>query len=215
MGAADRSSHIVDSTGPRKFDELMNGEERGIPVIDRSIDYKEFLDDFLRPLKPCLITGLTQDWPAAREWVTKDSSSDDLSPDYETLKTTFGQYTGCITFCGQKDRNEETIQKEMTVAEFIDSISSSKSEKRYLKDFHFMRVNPSLPKPYTVPKFFEGITFITIKAYLDDWFNNFAFANDRDDFRFLYLGEDGSFTPLHHDVNMSHSWSTSLCGISS
>lgn len=28
----------------------------------------------------------------------------------------------------------------------------------------------------------------------------------------MYLGEDLSFTPLHHDVCMSHSWSSSLCG---
>src|SRR5579859_1451423 len=47
---------------------------------------------------------------------------------------------------------------------------------------------------------------------VDDWFNRFALANNKDDFRFLYLGEDGSFTPLHHDVCKSHSWSTSLCG---
>lgn len=48
---------------------------------------------------------------------------------------------------------------------------------------------------------------------VDDWYNHYAIATGEDDFRFLYLGEDGSFTPLHHDVCMSHSWSTSLCGI--
>ena len=46
----------------------------------------------------------------------------------------------------------------------------------------------------------------------DDWYNRFAVETESDDFRFLYLGEDGSFTQLHHDVCMSHSWSTSLCG---
>ena len=46
----------------------------------------------------------------------------------------------------------------------------------------------------------------------DDWYNRWAIETGNDDFRFLYLGEDLSFTPLHHDVCMSHSWSTSLCG---
>jgi len=52
---------------------------------------------------------------------------------------------------------------------------------------------------------------------VDDWYNKYADSSPQeiDDFRFLYLGEDGSFTPLHHDVCMSHSWSTSLCGIKS
>jgi hypothetical protein len=33
-----------------------------------------------------------------------------------------------------------------------------------------------------------------------------------DDFRFLYMGECGSWTPLHHDVLRSGSWSANVCG---
>lgn len=33
-----------------------------------------------------------------------------------------------------------------------------------------------------------------------------------DDFRFTYLGPEGTFTPLHADVYNSYSWSTNLCG---
>eukprot|EP01043_Picozoa_sp_COSAG02_P031378 COSAG02_NODE_2045_length_10020_cov_2.699224_4_plen_1005_part_00 len=34
-----------------------------------------------------------------------------------------------------------------------------------------------------------------------------------DDYRFVYLGPKGSWTPLHHDVLASYSWSVNLCGI--
>lgn len=34
-----------------------------------------------------------------------------------------------------------------------------------------------------------------------------------DDYRFVYLGPKGSWTPLHHDVLASYSWSTNLCGV--
>lgn len=34
-----------------------------------------------------------------------------------------------------------------------------------------------------------------------------------DDYRFVYLGPKGSWTPLHHDVLASFSWSANLCGI--
>jgi hypothetical protein len=34
-----------------------------------------------------------------------------------------------------------------------------------------------------------------------------------DDYRFVYLGPRGSWTPLHHDVLASCSWSTNLCGV--
>jgi len=34
-----------------------------------------------------------------------------------------------------------------------------------------------------------------------------------DDYRFVYLGPKGSWTPLHHDVLASFSWSANLCGV--
>jgi len=33
-----------------------------------------------------------------------------------------------------------------------------------------------------------------------------------DDYRFVYLGPEGSWTPLHVDVLRSYSWSANLCG---
>jgi asparagine synthetase B (glutamine-hydrolysing) len=44
----------------------------------------------------------------------------------------------------------------------------------------------------------------------------FAAAADKgrlDDYRFVYLGPKGSWTPLHHDVLASYSWSSNLTGL--
>ena len=68
----------------------------------------------------------------------------------------------------------------------------------YLKDFHLHRASPGW---YAPP---PGLD--------DDWLNRFCDREGRDDFRFLYLGGDGSRTPLHADVLASHSWSANISG---
>ena len=139
----------------------MINRDRGIPVIDRDFSYTQFLDDFLRPLRPCIIvSGLTEEWPSTKRWTIQDPSKGQLIPNYRTLEEDFGEYEGCITFCDETDSNGETVQREMLVSQYIDSITRHETtRKTYLKDFHFMRVNPSLKPPYSVPKFFQGIIY--------------------------------------------------------
>lgn len=127
--------------------------ERGIPVIKADVSYKLFLDEFLRPLKPCIISGLTDRWDGAKEWTMLDSSTGKLIPNFSIVREIFGKYECCVTFCDETDASGDVIQRKMSVSQFIDQ---QKSRKTYLKDFHFMRVNPSLKQPYSVPKFFHG-----------------------------------------------------------
>ena len=50
---------------------------------------------------------------------------------------------------------------------------------------------------------------------LYDWLNAYCAVRKRnatDDYRFVYLGPTGSFTPLHCDVLGSYSWSTNIAG---
>ncbi|CAN0242181.1 unnamed protein product, partial [Laminaria digitata] len=37
-------------------------------------------------------------------------------------------------------------------------------------------------------------------------------AKGKDDYRFVYIGPKGTWTPLHHDVLNSYSWSYNVCG---
>ena len=139
----------------------MSNGTRGIPIIDANTEYKDFLDRYLRPLKPCIVSGLTGRWSAAKEWTKLDSDTGTLVPNFSALKETFGEHRGCVTFCEETDSNGDAIQREMSVSQFLDNFAknyedSGASRKTYLKDFHFMRVNRSLISPYSVPKFFQG-----------------------------------------------------------
>jgi hypothetical protein len=145
-------------------EEQRDGNGRGIPVVSSDISYSYFLNHFLRPLKPCLVSGLTEGWSAAIEWTTVDPLTAALIPNFSALRARFGSFNGCVTFCATKDSNGDALQEDMLISQFIDNVSSNSHEnlftsttRRYLKDFHFMRVNPSLKSPYSVPIFFQGI----------------------------------------------------------
>lgn len=48
---------------------IPEGLEDGLPRVDaREVTFEEFADRFERPGRPCVITGLTDDWPATHRW---------------------------------------------------------------------------------------------------------------------------------------------------
>ncbi|KAL0274039.1 UNVERIFIED_CONTAM: hypothetical protein PYX00_006567 [Menopon gallinae] len=50
--------------------------------------------------------------------------------------------------------------------------------------------------------------------FASDWLNEYYDLNNQlnDDFRFVYIGPKGSWTPFHADVLTSFSWSANVCG---
>jgi hypothetical protein len=134
----------LDADSPRMSALRVNDIAR----VSSDISYTTFHARFLRPLQPCLITGLAETWPATRNWTCRDP----LVPKFAALKAAFGDVAACITFCDQLDGNGDPIQRDMSVCEFIDAVLTAPG-KRYLKDFHFCH---HLPPPYSVPEFFQG-----------------------------------------------------------
>ncbi|CAA0820923.1 2-oxoglutarate (2OG) and Fe(II)-dependent oxygenase superfamily protein [Striga hermonthica] len=157
------------------------------------------------------------DWRACKDWVSGDGK-----PDLGFFAAHFGGSRVQVADC---DAREFTDQKrlEMSVSEFIDSwvaISGSDNgggdgKTLYLKDWHFVKEYPDYIA-YTTPIFF-----------LDDWLNlyldKYAMHDDPDsyqetdeiscsDYRFVYMGSKGTWTPLHADVFRSYSWSANVCG---
>ena len=54
----------------------------------------------------------------------------------------------------------------------------------------------------------------TCSFFRSDWMNEFWDVRDDidDDYRFVYMGPKGTWTPFHADVFRSFSWSANICG---
>lgn len=92
-------------------------------------------------------------------------------------------------------------------ATFLADAASGAAEEAgsYLKDWHAMRD----AERRGLPAFYQTPGWAT-----DDWLNLLWCRGHAgvDDYRFLYLGPKGTWTPLHHDVALSNSWSANVVG---
>ncbi|XP_077923851.1 2-oxoglutarate and iron-dependent oxygenase JMJD4 isoform X4 [Halichoerus grypus] len=53
----------------------------------------------------------------------------------------------------------------------------------------------------------------TLPVYFSsDWLNEYWDALDVDDYRFIYMGPAGTWSPFHADIFRSFSWSVNICG---
>lgn len=93
----------------------------------------------------------------------------------------------------------------------------------YLKDWHF-QLESEKHNSALVSESIHDCKFISSchkylyqppKYFLFDWLNAYCLIrkrNGQDDYRFVYLGPAGSWTPLHCDVLGSYSWSLNVAG---
>ncbi|XP_009618730.1 arginine-specific demethylase JMJ20 [Nicotiana tabacum] len=192
-------------------------------VNGREVSYGEFMEKYMAQNQPVVLTGLMDDWRACNDWVSPNGK-----PNLHFFSSHFGKSKIQVADCGTR---EFTDQKriEMTVSEFVDhwlclssanngGNSDSGAAARsllYLKDWHFVKEYP------------EYIAYRTPLDFSDDWLNfyldKFRMHNDPDtysegneiscsDYRFVYMGAKGTWTPLHADVFRSYSWSANVCG---
>ncbi|XP_020227930.1 2-oxoglutarate and iron-dependent oxygenase JMJD4 isoform X2 [Cajanus cajan] len=197
-------------------------------VNGKELSYTEFVERYMEKNQPVVLTGLMDPhhWRASTDWVTLQGQ-----PNFHFFSTHFGPSKVQVADC---DTREFTDQKreEMLVSDFIgrclqleasaaqcndeNGASGGSSESvPYLKDWHFVKEYP------------EYVAYITPMFFCDDWLNlyldNFRIHIDSDtnhqneeiccsDYRFVYMGVKGSWTPLHADVFRSYSWSANVCG---
>ncbi|XP_024170344.1 2-oxoglutarate and iron-dependent oxygenase JMJD4 isoform X1 [Rosa chinensis] len=192
-------------------------------VNGKEMSYSEFVGRYMEKNQPVVLTGLMDDWRACRDWVT-----DDGNPNLQFFATHFGKSKVQVADCGTREYTDQK-RLEMTVGEFVEqwrgdsvqehctapSQASGSKMLLYLKDWHFVKEYPEYTA-YTTPMFF-----------CDDWLNtyldNYRMHNDPNiysenndiscsDYRFVYMGAKGTWTPLHADVFRSYSWSANVCG---
>uniref|UniRef100_A0AAY5EQ08 2-oxoglutarate and iron-dependent oxygenase JMJD4 n=1 Tax=Electrophorus electricus TaxID=8005 RepID=A0AAY5EQ08_ELEEL len=111
-----------------------------------------------------------------------------------------------VANCSAKEYNANPKQI-MAFKEFIqywrEYIQNGHSSPRgclYLKDWHMQRIFP------------EHDTYKTPIYFSSDWLNEYWDTIEMDDYRFVYMGPKGSWTPFHADVFRSYSWSANICG---
>ncbi|KAK4394792.1 2-oxoglutarate and iron-dependent oxygenase JMJD4 [Sesamum angolense] len=174
-------------------------------VNGKELSYGDFVEKYLARNQPVILTGLTEDWRACKDWV-----SDDGKPNLRFFSTHFGGSRVQVADCGTR---EFTDQKRI---EMIGIFVKVCLKQRLLFSLVFCQNEYPEYVAYRTPIFF-----------LDDWLNlyldkyrmhdNPDSYQERDeascsDYRFVYMGAKGTWTPLHADVFRSYSWSANICG---
>ena len=156
--------------------------------IDRrhSPTYQEFVEEYLFPKKPVVISGALAAWPALHKW----------TPDY--FKSRYGT------------RNLTIDGKKYTIAEFIDRVSSSTPDNPapYLRNVVVEQFLPDLladinpEPPYFLPNWLDGKLARVLRSRLHDGSPE------------LYIGGRGAKFPfLHFDSYHTHAFLAQIYGI--
>ncbi|XP_022079335.1 jmjC domain-containing protein 4-like isoform X2 [Acanthaster planci] len=175
-----------------------------VEYISAGIYYDEFFSRFLIPNKPCVFgPHITREWRAVQEWVMEDGR-----PNFDFLAQNFGDAVVPVADCKMVEYSAQP-KSDMQLAEYLHYWEQLNEDVRentsclYLKDWHFKKSFPDY-KAYRTPVFFTS-----------DWMNEYwdkRPGQTSDDYRFVYMGPKGSWTPFHADVFRSYSWSANVCG---
>ncbi|MBN3324130.1 JMJD4 protein, partial [Atractosteus spatula] len=171
-------------------------------IVKRDFSYSKFFKNYLLPNHPCVFsTKFTEDWSCRKHWVTEEGK-----PNFQRLLQDYGDALVPVANCNVKEYNANPKQimpfKDFVAywKEYIQNGHSSNKGCLYLKDWHMDREFPE-HNVYSTPMFATS-----------DWLNEYWDAIEVDDYRFVYMGPEGSWTPFHVDVFCSYSWSANVCG---
>lgn len=102
-----------------------------------------------------------------------------------------------VVDCDEVDeRTRGQKSSRMKKEEFLEKIEEGKAV--YLRDWHLVKEKGEF---YEVPE-----------CFVPDWMDEYQREKRGDDFRFVYVGGRGSWTPQHTDVLATHSWSINIVG---
>ncbi|XP_075444133.1 2-oxoglutarate and iron-dependent oxygenase JMJD4 isoform X2 [Ascaphus truei] len=204
------SEHLIDEKNEPKlppFHPHPDMAQRGRRHIDfiedpDSFCYSTFFHRHLLANSPCLFSAkFTQSWGSRKTWVTADNK-----PNWDHLLRTFGDAIVPVANCEVKEYNSNP-KEQIPLREYISywrgyTENGCQSPKGclYLKDWHMKRDFPN-QDVYKTPEYFSS-----------DWLNEYWDAIAGDDYRFVYMGPKGTWTPFHADVFRSYSWSANICG---
>jgi len=152
---------------------------------------------------PSLVEGFLSDsWKSIVDW------SKDNKPNLTFFSEVINPTTNVpVSNCNNKYFNSQSCQ-EMSLESYIEYWERSSSENEaclYLKDWHFIRDCDPSYVPYRTPPYFSS-------DWLNEWWQHRTDEHEPNDYKFVYVGPKGSWTPFHSDVFGSYSWSTNVVG---
>ncbi|CAD7086449.1 unnamed protein product [Hermetia illucens] len=167
-----------------------------IPRIPaEELSYNDFFWNCMQPNRPVILTSVADNWKCSSDWITNGRV------DLDCLEAEIGNDPVPVANCSKVYFNSHE-KSEIPFREYCQYWKTRKdsSEILYLKDWHLKAARPSYDY-YNVPKY-----------YASDWLNEYLIDTNKDDYRFVYIGPEGSWTPFHADVFSSFSWSTNIVG---
>ncbi len=172
------------------------------PVVFPPISYEDFFQTYLAANLPCLIKGgCVDDWRSRTEW------AEDGKADLSSLSSVVPASLAVpVSNCGKKYFNSQEQCADYTFGDYLKYWRDRGDDLLYLKDWHFRRDCPDYAA-YQTPNWF-----------CSDWLNEYwdeksaDEGSAKDDYRFVYVGPKGSWTPFHSDVFGSFSWSANVVG---
>ncbi|KAJ1528812.1 hypothetical protein ONE63_007189 [Megalurothrips usitatus] len=177
--------------------------EDTITTINTEISYQDFFENFLLCNRPCLIREfITCQWPCRSLW------TEGSKPNLSYLQEEFGDAEVPVANCNEKEYNSQKKETQSLykyidyLKDYINDGHPSSTPNLYLKDWHLTRDYPNA-HVYRVLKYFSC-------DWLNEYFSSRSDLND--DYRFVYIGPKGSWTPFHADVFSSYSWSVNVIG---
>ena len=171
---------------------------------DEPPTYETFIRDCFLPNRPALFTAkcdLMNQWSCLTDWLNEDRSE----PNFDRLSELYGSMTVPVTKSSSETTEYGSDENKLTMSfdEFIQFWRNKETTgEYYCKDWHLQKMSDqSNSLFYSVPIYFQS-----------DWLNEKCLAQNEDDFRFVYMGGDGTTTPSHMDVLGTYSWSANICG---
>ena len=197
-------SEVVAQLGLQSLQRVSGGCAE-VVARRRDLTPEEFRNEYMWPNKPVIVElGLCQDWGCVM-WNRSDGA-----PNVTYLREAYGESPVPVVLQHGEGHEERVVTKLQSFLDYWEARSAgqegacipgvSPCRTAYLKDWHFHRQFPD-DNAYCVPNLFA-----------DDWLNEWCDGCAGDDYRFVYMGPKGSFTPLHQDVLCSFSWSLNVTG---
>ncbi|KAL1491713.1 hypothetical protein ABEB36_012270 [Hypothenemus hampei] len=169
-------------------------EVSSVPILDANeLSYEEFFENFMSKNRPCLIRNISNNWESTAKWVINGK------PNVAYLREQYDHTQVTIYNCSERYYNSQKCQ-EGTLEQYLKLWEKDNETVYYLKDWH-LKLQCKNDNFYEVPIYFAS-----------DWLNEYFIQCRNDDYRFVYMGKQGSWTPLHTDVFNSFSWSVNICG---